>query len=283
MGEGWSDFYALALLSEPGDDVDGVYAYGAYSAYRFGGLTQNYYFGIRRYPYCTDPGKNPLTFKDIDSVQASGHAGIPRNPVIGTSADEVHNMGEVWCVTLWEARASLIHKYGWTAGNRLILQLVTDGMALSPPDPNYLQARDAILQADLLDSGGANQKELWNAFAKRGMGVLATCPVSFTTVGVQEFQNDLSLSDDQIRSIARWVDSGAPLGDPKDMPAAIRDYCTSTGQEPPPNEGATIRAALESLALRYRMVLVSWRCKVSLHYQYRHTCFRSAVNFVMQS
>src|SRR5207244_10559710 len=42
---------------------------------------------------------------------------------------------------------------------------------------------------------------------------------------------------------------------PKDMPAAIRDYCVSTGQEPPANEGATIRAALESLALRYRMVL----------------------------
>jgi hypothetical protein len=40
------------------------------------------------------------------------------------------------------------------------------------------------------------------------------------TVGVQEFQNDLSLSDDQIRNIAKWVDSGAPLGDPKDMPAA---------------------------------------------------------------
>jgi hypothetical protein len=40
------------------------------------------------------------------------------------------------------------------------------------------------------------------------------------TVGIQHFQNDFSLSDDQIATIARWVDSGAPLGDPKDMPAA---------------------------------------------------------------
>jgi uncharacterized repeat protein (TIGR01451 family) len=95
-------------------------------------------------------------------------------------------MGEVWCVTLWEARANLIRKHGWTTGNRLILELVTDGMALSPPNPNYLQARDAILQAELLDFGGANQKELWNAFAKRGMGVHATCPGSFTSIGVQE-------------------------------------------------------------------------------------------------
>jgi hypothetical protein len=39
------------------------------------------------------------------------------------------------------------------------------------------------------------------------------------TVGIQEFQNDMSLSDAQIRSIASWVDAGAPLGDPKDLPA----------------------------------------------------------------
>ena len=38
------------------------------------------------------------------------------------------------------------------------------------------------------------------------------------TVGIQEFQNDRSLSDSQIATIVRWVDSGAPLGDPKDMP-----------------------------------------------------------------
>src|SRR5262245_3673385 len=42
---------------------------------------------------------------------------------------------------------------------------------------------------------------------------------------------------------------------PKDMPAAIREFCTRTGQMPPAGEGAIIRAALESLALRYRMVL----------------------------
>ena len=42
---------------------------------------------------------------------------------------------------------------------------------------------------------------------------------------------------------------------PKDMPQAIRDYCRDTSQAVPQNEGETIRAALESLALRYRMVL----------------------------
>jgi hypothetical protein len=38
------------------------------------------------------------------------------------------------------------------------------------------------------------------------------------TVGIQRFQNDLSLTDEQINAIVRWVDSGAPLGDIKDLP-----------------------------------------------------------------
>ena len=40
------------------------------------------------------------------------------------------------------------------------------------------------------------------------------------TVGIQEFQNDRSLSDAQIATIVRWVDAGAPLGNAKDLPAA---------------------------------------------------------------
>jgi hypothetical protein len=38
------------------------------------------------------------------------------------------------------------------------------------------------------------------------------------TVGVQQFKNDMSLSDDQVNTIVQWADSGAPLGDLKDMP-----------------------------------------------------------------
>src|SRR6266853_5202146 len=39
------------------------------------------------------------------------------------------------------------------------------------------------------------------------------------TVGIQHFQNDRSLSDDQIDTIVRWIDAGMPKGDAKDMPA----------------------------------------------------------------
>ena len=41
------------------------------------------------------------------------------------------------------------------------------------------------------------------------------------TVGIQEFKNDISLSDDEIAAIVQWVDAGAPLGDPNDMPPAV--------------------------------------------------------------
>ena len=192
MGEGWSDFYALALLTDPAADVDGVYPMASYVAYHGFGTTfeENYYYGIRRYPYCTDTNKNPLTFADIDPWKASAHDGVPRNPLLGPFradlASEVHSQGEVWCMMLWEMRANLIRKLGPEAGNNLALQLVTDGLKLSPPNPNFVQARDAILLADRMWSGGANAPEIWSAFAKRGLGFNAQAPESYTTAGAQE-------------------------------------------------------------------------------------------------
>ena len=38
------------------------------------------------------------------------------------------------------------------------------------------------------------------------------------SVGIREFKNDRGLSDEQIEMIVSWVDNGAPLGDPADMP-----------------------------------------------------------------
>src|SRR6476660_2293277 len=39
-------------------------------------------------------------------------------------------------------------------------------------------------------------------------------------IGIQEFQNDPSLSDEEVAMIAKWADSGAVRGNPADMPAA---------------------------------------------------------------
>jgi len=41
------------------------------------------------------------------------------------------------------------------------------------------------------------------------------------SVGIREFKNDISLSDADINTIVRWVDAGAPQGDPKDTPPPL--------------------------------------------------------------
>lgn len=42
------------------------------------------------------------------------------------------------------------------------------------------------------------------------------------TVGIQQFKNDRSLSDAQVATIVNWVNAGSPMGDPKDMPPAMK-------------------------------------------------------------
>src|SRR5438876_4445427 len=37
-------------------------------------------------------------------------------------------------------------------------------------------------------------------------------------VGIHNFKNDVSLTDQEIATLAKWADNGAPKGDPADMP-----------------------------------------------------------------
>src|SRR3989441_4892454 len=60
------------------------------------------------------------------------------------------------------------------------------------------------------------------------------------TVGIQKFKNDRSLTDDQVETIVRWIDAGAPQGDPKDMPPAKQwpdgqgwNFAAAFGQKEP--------------------------------------------------
>jgi hypothetical protein len=213
LGEGWSDFYSLALLSESTDDLDGVYPLGGYTAYLLG-HAENYYFGIRRYPYSADLRKSPLTFRDIDPTQISPHQGVPMNPRTTfrpERAGKVHNQGEVWCGMLWEVRANLIRKHGYALGNQLTLWLVTDGIRLCPPNPTFIQARDALLQAESVHTGGANLREVWAGFAKRGLGYSATGPEGNQTVGVREA---FDLPDDLYSGPAIRRRARGPVGGP---------------------------------------------------------------------
>ncbi|KAF4547252.1 Fungalysin metallopeptidase-like protein [Elsinoe fawcettii] len=160
MGEGWSDFMATAVRLQANDTRSSDYGVGAWSAAQPG--------GIRAYLYSTNVKINPLGYPDLNTM------------------DEVHDIGTIWATMLYEVMWNLIDRYGITKahdpvfesgvptdGRYLAMKLVMDAMALQPCNPNFLQARDAIIDADIALTRGVNGCEIWSAFAKRKMGLSA--------------------------------------------------------------------------------------------------------------
>ncbi|KAJ1882019.1 hypothetical protein LPJ57_001232, partial [Coemansia sp. RSA 486] len=157
MGEGWSDTVANIMRVKPGNThstnmILGNYVYGE---------------SIRMYPYSTDMSVNPQTYAYLDKAQYN----------------EVHNIGEVWATILYEVVWGLVDAAGGigdiyekdlTRGNCLALQIILDAMKLQPCSPTFIQARDAIVQAEANLTGGKYQCQVWKAFAKRGMGPQAS-------------------------------------------------------------------------------------------------------------
>jgi hypothetical protein len=203
MGEGWSDFYAVALLSEPADDPLGTHAVGAYVTYNvIPGWESNYYYGIRRFPIAVfrSRGPNgrphsPLTFRHLNSncnveigtsTVIGSISAYPRGPIGVTQCDQVHNSGEIWAVTLWEVRDRLVQRHGAAEGTRRVLQYVTDGMKLSPLNPTFVQARDAILLAAAV-SDPADVVPAWIGFAIRGLGTNASIQTSSPAAVTESF------------------------------------------------------------------------------------------------
>jgi len=182
----------LALLSQESDPINGIYSLAAYSTLNSFGLgTSNSYYGIRRFPYAvlaftggpSNRPHNPLTFADVNpGCNLSDGAYSPR--FVG-SCNEIHNAGEIWAVALWEVRARLVQRLGWSVGNRRILQLVTDGMKLTPNEPNFIQARNAIIAAAQAPAfTSADVADIREGFRIRGMGFSA---MDSGTIAVEAF------------------------------------------------------------------------------------------------
>ncbi|HYZ10922.1 MAG TPA: M36 family metallopeptidase, partial [Actinomycetota bacterium] len=123
------------------------------------------------------PRVNPLNFGDV------------AYDIVG---EQVHADGEIWSATNFDIRSLFLERYpaqsteaatacadGLTPvdqceGNRRWMQLVFDAYLLMPVAPTFLDARDAILAADVMRFGGANQDILWRGFARRGFGINAS-------------------------------------------------------------------------------------------------------------
>lgn len=179
MGEGWSDFWAVMFTLKTTDHKTGRYPIGAYTQ----GQDPITGTGIRRYAYAFDMTADPLTYRSI------------------TTSSESHNAGEIWASTLLDLNWLLVDKYGYSedwshgysasnpdrnGGNVLAMKLVMDAMKLQPSNPTFIAGRDAILAADVALTGGANAKEIWTAFARRGMGLTATDGANADSVNITE-------------------------------------------------------------------------------------------------
>lgn len=156
-GEGWSDWLALVMTTTPANNANEGRGIGTYSSGEqpTGG-------GIRPFPYSRDMVVNPHTYADVNSVS------IP------------HGVGSVWCVMIWDMYWNLVDEYGFdpdiyhgTGGNNIAMQLVMDGMKIQACDPDFIDSRDAIIEADQVNNQGANYCLIWETFARRGLGASA--------------------------------------------------------------------------------------------------------------
>jgi hypothetical protein len=194
MGESFGDLNGMEYVNENGfAPVDGEnpYAVGVYDTGNKLRAIRNYGMNFPSSGGVPEPSKqlniNALNFSDL-GYDVSGPT--------ANSANQVHANGEIWSATNFRIRQLLIDKYdknypadddalqsecaeGYLnaarcPGNRRWFQLYYDAMLLMPVNTSMLQARDAILSADLMRFGGANQKEIWEGFAKSGYGAGAT-------------------------------------------------------------------------------------------------------------
>ncbi len=89
-----------------------------------------------------------------------------------------------------------------------------------------------------------------------GLWLVQQCRRAWNQAGAALSWDDLNARAATARPLVSLIDPDAPqFLAPADMPASIREYCRRTGQNVPEDEGAVIRTAIESLALKYRQVL----------------------------
>ncbi len=156
MGEAWSDWYAKDFLVDQFPALDNLAVAGDVD---MGAYTDASPHAIRTQGMDCDVNavsagcpNGGYTYGDFGSIDADG--------------PEVHADGEIWGETLWDIRSALT--------SPVAEALITQGMRLAPPEPTFLDARNAILQADQSLFGGAHRATLWDIFAHRGMGFFAS-------------------------------------------------------------------------------------------------------------
>jgi extracellular elastinolytic metalloproteinase len=94
-------------------------------------------------------------------------------------------------------------------GNRRWAQIMFDGLLLTPSGSTMLDSRDAMLAADRLRFDGANQAELWDNFARRGMGESASSPNAEDRDPVPGWDSPLANNEATVRFTSADTGGGA--------------------------------------------------------------------------
>lgn len=170
MGEGWSDYHAIATLIDPAlDDPDGPRGLAPYALWQDEGRQSA---GIRPAPYSRTMEIQPFTY---DRIKTNAW-------ITGGSLSIPHGVGHGWASILWDMTWNLIDRHGFnpnvyepwhTGGNNLAQQLVMDGLKFQGCGPGFVVGRNAIIAADQALTDGENACILWSAFARRGLGLSA--------------------------------------------------------------------------------------------------------------
>jgi extracellular elastinolytic metalloproteinase len=168
MGEGWSDYLAIAMLIDPAlDNPEGARGMGPYALFQ-DDRSGN---GIRPRPYSRTMDIQPFTY---DRIKTDSW-------ITGTSLATPHGVGHAWSAVLWDMTWDLIDKHGFEpdlyggwdgGGNTRGLQYVMDGMKFQGCFPGFVAGRDGILAA-VAAAGGEDTCTVWSAFARRGLGASA--------------------------------------------------------------------------------------------------------------
>ncbi|WP_049793302.1 M36 family metallopeptidase [Conexibacter woesei] len=199
MGEGWSDWYALDFLVADDLQPDTV----ADGEIRLAASLDGGALSLRRQALDC-----PLSTVAPECRRAGGGTGGYTYADYGSigGGPEVHDDGEIWAQTLWDLRRAV--------GAETARGLITRAMELSPPEPTFLDMRNAILQADQAATGGALANTIWQVFAARGMGYFASALDANDTSPVADFDTPpVGTADATFSGTVTDAASGAPVPD----------------------------------------------------------------------
>jgi Fungalysin metallopeptidase (M36)/Fungalysin/Thermolysin Propeptide Motif len=188
-GEGWSDYAALMTATDwstLSPNLASANIPRGIGTYAIGQVTTG--AGIRpfRYSYDKTNVNNAVTYGGVQN---------------SITFSQPHGIGSIWATMLWDMTWEIILQDGLIGANNIYdvpaaianyrgnvaaMKLVNEGLRLQPCSPSFVQARDAIFQADQLLFNGRYRCAIGKAFARRGLGYFASSGTSTNDRAVKE-------------------------------------------------------------------------------------------------